>query len=1766
MPEELMPVKEWWGIADSLPKDAPDTLYDAQREKYFEQVVMPWAGQQGYGETQAWISFKKATERPGKSSYPRAAVATTSALESFGAPLGGIPAVSRAKRAAIQESEKQGVGTTLPEIAGQMVGEAPYWMVGMEAAGGVAGAVKAAKAAKTLGGGEGPLMKATSEMLTSKGAIDRAVTVGAAGAIQGSYNAAKSPDHPIMEGLTGFAEGAAFVGALEMAGPLWRSIRGVAPKVTVEEAKAVEAVAKGVATPVEEKISAKVINANPEVMNHVKSWVAQKIKDIKKTGLPETPPEVEHTGKIKLSIRGKDNKVITAGGPNGLDSADLPKLVGEISKWLDNGAQISNVRGDPAVLDDFYRRLSSIREKENAEPIAMKGEGKTLVVAEKPTLETPAETPPPAKPEASVEEKLDKYKQMSTSLKDMGRDTEILDSLLENYSPDMDEFIQDEIKGMIKVAKERQAGFRMPEESPLEQAPKADLSDAEKFALAPDETKVKDVNKMFESLETGKKKKAAKLRTGEKAPKIDASQLSPETRFETRYDGKVKDIVDGRIYPDMQSAMKSVGIEVKPDPANPRPGMDDPFSRRDILKRGAGAAAGAAASDLGGIVEQAQHAASSGNEDLLEALKPYLLEASSHHLTESIPVDLSFAHGGRYVRVIDNDDISNLLSIRQLLDRSSSSISTILQVQKDMAKGMKFTREDISSLVDSTDWLSLDDLDVLRRNINTKTRIFKDISEKIPIFEDANYISRASAIQKADSDGLSFADLANSGISKGEVDYSSIDTYLRHKDDPDWREVHRGVLKDAEKLIETKPELYKEVKAVHDRTIQDQQRYEEHVRRQREFQDYEESKTTALTRTPAQLGEEGKGGIMMRYGIPAEGGLNLPTGEVERPMQIRSVINDPADFPMDFSGAGGMSMVAENYKPRIYYLSGNIDKGIMFHEGLHGQIGYTGLTQHVADLFEDGMGQKLINAFSPDVVKAYKANGMWGEEVFAYLSQAVRTKNHDWIQAFVDSDGSRQELMTYLYKKTNNILEELATRNDSMYSRRLASRLEDLKIRAGSIADLEASAERTGYELGYSNGEWELFDPRESSLLKFKTREELEDHLSANNSTPLMAPELVDISFMPEGIPRASFNSAIKSSSVPPIQTDPIPMNPPPGGPIKGGWKPFSFFLRPRENWFEAVSKENRWPELYDSYRRVIDAQQAADKFVEGWEQKLKDIMGEGLFADANRRKAVGAYRHAKGTEAAAKDLNLSPEEIAVSKKITEEITDPLYKEFGIGDHAKYVEEYLPRIKAANWDPDQLKPSPKLSPEELNFWAELNRVGNLDPRDNDIATVLGAYIRGGAKKKFMEEPLADLARLNNLKTDTGAFQTGNLQPLIDRTIRHWRGQPDYTQNVINGAMNAFLNGLKQTVGKINKKLPESMQVEALDNLEGSDILGKWTTLMYAGSLGFRPMAYVRDGLQFMMTTYPLLGGKYLLSGLKTVIEGSKEGRQGYLYSVAKSYGAITEHSPLADLYSTTGQVEQTKLMKLANYSMKGLKWENDVNRLISFWGHQRKAFDGITESPGDVVKQVKASGITWLPDLLKEKFITELKVGPKDVEDLSFRVAKELTDMSQWNYTRGASPGAYKYAMGRLFGMYGTWPMNYIEYIRTIARQSDPTERNKAIARLLGTHYTILAAGQGMGIDTANWVFAQPGAFGGSPVFNSVMSIPQSLDFETTQGDKARRQLIQPVYPLAIPGGLTITKLLEAITQDKPDAWLTILGFKPLAPHETEKGLHNLVP
>jgi hypothetical protein len=376
--------------------------------------------------------------------------------------------------------------------------------------------------------------------------------------------------------------------------------------------------------------------------------------------------------------------------------------------------------------------------------------------------------------------------------------------------------------------------------------------------------------------------------------------------------------------------------------------------------------------------------------------------------------------------------------------------------------------------------------------------------------------------------------------------------------------------------------------------------------------------------------------------------------------------------------------------------------------------------------------------------------------------------------------------------------------------------------------------------------------------------------------------------------------------------------------------------------------------------------------------------------------------------------------------------------------------------------------------------------------------------------------------------------------------------------------------LGQTFKEINKSLPKKYQLPEEFNYPGS-IVNKLMSLSYVAGIGLRPVIPIRDALQVMTNTLPVLGPKKMIEGMRYAFtaQGWKEAREA---------GALLTKHTVKDLYGDVfqeaaphsgGKMDQA--MHLADMLLAPSRWGHNGARGVAYHGERiaaERAIDAYKAGRIDVRRLFTDTSLWFFPKPLQTNLLKS--IGELSTKDAAKRIALETVDATLWAYRRGTQPLFLRTGVGRIFGQYGLWPLNYMEYLKTVASKyaEYPQMAMRSTALFAATNYAGSSALGGLGADVSKWFWFSPAGYGGSPHMAMVQNIMKAPE-ESQEGRDARKQLLE--YPLNfIPGSLETEAILKALESGGPmfnsdgtptSDLIRVLGMKPKNEH-----LQNLSP
>jgi len=577
-----------------------------------------------------------------------------------------------------------------------------------------------------------------------------------------------------------------------------------------------------------------------------------------------------------------------------------------------------------------------------------------------------------------------------------------------------------------------------------------------------------------------------------------------------------------------------------------------------------------------------------------------------------------------------------------------------------------------------------------------------------------------------------------------------------------------------------------------------------------------------------------------------------------------------------------------------------------------------------------------------------------------------------------------------------------------------------------------------------------------------------------------------------------------------------------------------SQFYRPPEPWLVRAVAEGGDPKIL-RYFRDIEKMRQFVRAAEGYsgdsiqkiftERTALGKIGKKLMPK-KQRVEVGAYllqRRGQPELAAKLYENLSDWQKDVAKQIQDLAfgsspeTGAAVK-FGI-TQGQWLEDYVPKIRKFYLE------NPNKSYSDGKSYRFLKDVfdGRQPPHDLD-AFFKHARASDVINMAIEDDPLTMLLRYSAVGHREHYFG-----PI-------WREADEYIKKVGKGnktsqQMAARFAVYQGQIMGMPEGLGEKMVQESLQGLFsklgvkgrlGEDVVSKIISLNYLSFMGFRPWLPIRNSFQIWTTVAPRIGNDWTIAGLREVAEDS----DGMIYDFLRQRGVMTGTLPLFGAEEMLGSAASPLGKKVQTVVHKGLQWyknSDDFTRAVAWRGSYLRFMDSVDRlnrgvwkglDPDIATKRfMEMSGAVQLHPDLKEKVKFFMKNN--QVQEAATTFADWMTEQTLFSYRKGMSPIWAKGMVGKLFGMFGTYPAYYVENIRTALKYMPRGAKLGYMARFLGNsallYYTFK---EGLGINANNFQPWTPASFSGGPMYDLMNKALRSMDTRSYAGRQARAELL----------------------------------------------------
>ena len=679
----------------------------------------------------------------------------------------------------------------------------------------------------------------------------------------------------------------------------------------------------------------------------------------------------------------------------------------------------------------------------------------------------------------------------------------------------------------------------------------------------------------------------------------------------------------------------------------------------------------------------------------------------------------------------------------------------------------------------------------------------------------------------------------------------------------------------------------------------------------------------------------------------------------------------------------------------------------------------------------------------------------------------------------------------------------------------MASVKEAKKLLVEGIHDwdlLKEVAAQKGYRLEPMAGRYVLYTDKGASLIA-NTPEELAETLR-KVPIPEWAPELSgldDIDVLMDKFPKPPENMfQPKEFSMTPVRDS------------MTAHDIISGFYRPPDQWLVKAIEHGGDQQVLKYFRDVENVRQ----LLRGEEYKVGQaihgsFMVEGKMLKKDRRVIIGQYLKTKG-EAAKNGVRLNAKmtdgEMRVAERIREifggSVEEGLFQKFGVRPD-DFLEDYLPRIRkyyqANSWKvPGDGNRHPFLKevfdnatpPHELDAFFKHQRVSDIIKMamDDDPLSLLLKYNTIGHRETF----------LGPLWSEIDGYVRGAGKGMDKKLLKRFQLYRAQVMGLPEGMADEWI---RDATAKVWTKmgLPAPM---------GKDVTRMMMSWGYLAGMGFRPWLPIRNSFQIWTTLAPRIGNDWVAGAVRKVARDS----DGTLFKALREKGVLTTHLPV---FGTELFESGDFLSKLTH---KGLQWyknSDDFTRVVAYHAARDRFMDAAERlqrmGPQGTEKGwggkfmtdkdfVRMSGLETMPKDLQAQTADLIRRGKWSAAADAF--ATNMVTETIFPYRSGMGPIAFKGTVGKLFGMFGTYPVYYIENIKRALKYGSTASKLGYAARFMGnTTALYYLFKEGLGVNANNFIWWVPGDFTGGPYYGMMNQVLEAMDFRSYGGRQARAEL-----------------------------------------------------
>ena len=561
--------------------------------------------------------------------------------------------------------------------------------------------------------------------------------------------------------------------------------------------------------------------------------------------------------------------------------------------------------------------------------------------------------------------------------------------------------------------------------------------------------------------------------------------------------------------------------------------------------------------------------------------------------------------------------------------------------------------------------------------------------------------------------------------------------------------------------------------------------------------------------------------------------------------------------------------------------------------------------------------------------------------------------------------------------------------------------------------------------------------------------------------------------------------------------------------------------------------------DVYDALGLSIEERWAVEEMANGLKRKADDFSLAAVIRYTEAPELKSGFK--TGREQFFSEHNFNP----LEKKIVADIDQLLafgFDRAGL-DSKRQIGGYFPHFRKMvqqgfTTDDAWLK---RDMPEFLNWIHERFRTGEINVYSKDPVLDSLRYMRGLLMKEHFDPILPEIKAAREL-IKAKDIRAGRL---VDDYIDQAIGKPHVSFQKMQGWIQSAANAM-------GKNVPQHLVEDVVNNL---------VMLSYGATIPFRPALIARNWFQAVQTIPARTGWSSFMEGVQRA--GTKEGWEELIKS-----GVIPRDQ--VPIFATSeiwrpGQLKLTRdLQRLVDRGFKWYKTPDDYGRAMAYFAQKSrvsKHMDDVMQGKIDYETFKQRAKIKTFDPMDEAMFDSYWAAGERDraIDHVAASLARE----THFRYGHANNPSGWNGVAGRLFGQFGTWPVQYKDFIVTGLTRGTTKDKAEFLMNIVGTNYGVVAAGAAVGLNLNNWINFSSLTYTGGPFAQMAVDLVKTQSGSDVEKRLARTNLIRqfPTWDdprsLFVPGSYLLGDIMAGLEEPSLGSGLVrATGIRFLRPED----------